>query len=155
MMNMFLSIRQFAAVIFVGVLSVMTVSAADPPPAKDLDKLQGKWQVMTFAIGDQVFKRGGDVGIWKTVFDAELFFKDDRFGTTGYSNSKVVLDVTREPKQITLPDDDGKLVFRGIYELDGDTLKVCMNGDGNDVRRPEEFTTKKGTPLLLITLKKR
>ena len=41
--------------------------------------------------------------------------------------SKFKLDATRDPKQITLYDDGGKLIFRGIYILEGDTLLSFYN----------------------------
>ena len=68
--------------------------------------------------------------------------------------SKIKLDDTRNPKQVTIQDDDGKQTFRGIYAIDGDTLQVCMNGDGTSICRPEEFVTKKGSAVIIVTLKK-
>ncbi len=41
-----------------------------------------------------------------------------------------------------------------ILSLDGDIFKMCMNGDGTSVCRPEEFVTKKGSPVMITTLKK-
>jgi uncharacterized protein (TIGR03067 family) len=120
----------------------------------DKGKLQGKWQIASVAVDDKVIKREDVPKQWKGTFEKDLFVEGDRFGQVGYSKARFELDGTRAPKQITVRDDAGKLTFRGIYSLDGDTLKVCMNGDGSDVRRPEEFATKKGTPLLLIVLKK-
>ncbi len=138
-------------------LLAIGVNAADNKAALkgDKEKLQGKWEIMSIAFEDKVIKREDKLGAWKDTFDKDLFVEGERFGAVGYSNAKIKLDDTRDPKQITIQDDDGKLTFRGIYALDGDTLKMCMNGDGNDVRRPEEFVTKKGTPLILVTLKKR
>ena len=135
----------------------MVVSAADNKDAlkSDKEKLQGKWQIMSIATEDKVIKREDKPAVWKGAFEKDLFVEGDRFGQVGYSNAKVKVDDTRDPKQITIQDDQGKLTYRGIYALNGDTLKVCMNGDGSDVRRPEEFATKKGTPLILVTLKKR
>lgn len=70
---------------------------------------------------------------------------------------RIVAEPKSDPKQITLSDKepDGKVMtFRGIYSLDGDTLKWCMNHDGADVCRPEEFRTKKGSPLRIFTFLK-
>jgi uncharacterized protein (TIGR03067 family) len=132
------------------------LSAADNKDALkgDKEKLQGKWHIVSIAVEDKVIKREDVPKEWKGTFEKDLFVEGDRFGQIDYSNAKIELDETRDPKQITVRDDGGKLTFRGIYALDGDTLKICMNGDGSDVRRPEEFVTKKGTPLLLIRLKK-
>lgn len=149
------NIRNLAAVICVaGSLMILPATAAEKS-ATDQDKLQGKWEIVSFAVEDTVVKKEDKSAAWKGTFEKDLFVEKDRFGQVGASNAKLTLDDTRVPKQITVQDDDGKLTFRGIYALDGDTLKVCMNGDGTDVRRPEAFVTKKGTPLILVTLKKR
>lgn len=129
-------------------------SVAGPKNVTDKDRLQGKWQVVSIAFDDKVIKREGVPQEWKDTFEKELFVEGDRFGQVGNSNASINLDETRDPKRVTIQDADGKLTFRGIYSLDGDSLKVCMNGDGSDVRRPEEFVIRKGTPLLLILLKK-
>lgn len=149
--------RIYGLVLAAASLAAIGVNAADnkDAPKGDKEKLQGKWQIMSIATEDKVVKREDKLAAWKGTFEKDLFVEGDRFGQVGYSNAKIKLDDTREPKQITIQDDDGKLTFRGIYVLDGDTLKVCMNGDGSDVRRPEEFVTKKGTPLILVTLKRR
>jgi hypothetical protein len=39
-----------------------------------------------------------------------------------------------------------------IYEIDGDTLKVCYDLGGKN--RPTEFKTKEGTALFLATYKR-
>lgn len=139
-----------------GLLLAISVSAADDKDALkgDKEKLQGKWQLVSIAVEGKIIEREGAPQEWKGTFEKDLLVKGDRFGQVDDSNAKIELDDARDPKQITVRDDDGKLTFRGIYTFDGDTLKVCMNGDGSDVRRPEEFVTKKGTPLLLIVLKK-
>jgi len=41
---------------------------------------------------------------------------------------------------------------RVIYELDGDTLRICCDSSGKS--RPKEFKTKERTQLLLITFKR-
>ena len=128
--------------------------AAGQRSESDTDKLQGNWQIMSIAIEDKIIKREDKLGEWKNTFEKEMFFKGDRHGTVGYSTSKFKLDDTRDPKQITVYADDGKQIYRGIYTLDGDTFKMCMNGDGTSVCRPEEFVTKKGSPVIMTTLKK-
>ena len=122
------------------------------PVESDKDKLQGNWRIVSVALEDKVAKRDDKAGPWKDTLQKDLFVQGDRFGQVGYSNLKVTLDDTREPKRITIQDDDGKLAFRGIYALDGDALKVCMNGDGTSVCRPEEFVAKKGSAVVVINL---
>ena len=40
----------------------------------------------------------------------------------------------------------------GIYEIKGDTMRVCFAGGGKD--RPTEFRTKEGSMEMLVTYKR-
>jgi RNA polymerase sigma-70 factor (ECF subfamily) len=60
------------------------------------------------------------------------------------------LDPTQSPKAIDLKRNGQKLF--GIYELDGETLKVCV--DKNPGHRPREFSTQKGSQRILHVLKR-
>ena len=131
-----------------------TKVAAGQQTETDKEKLQGKWQIMSITMEGKVFKREDKLDVWKETFLNDLLIQGDRLGQVQADKGKFKLDDTRKPKQITIQDQDGKLSFRGIYAIEGDTLKVCINGDGTDVRRPEEFVTKKGSPVLIVTLKK-
>jgi uncharacterized protein (TIGR03067 family) len=66
------------------------------------------------------------------------------------------LDPDKTPKTIDLTltggSNKGK-TLAGIYQLDGDNLKVCLFGVGKD--RPKEFDTKKGTDGMLLVLKRK
>ncbi len=129
-------------------------AAAGQRGESDKDKLQGNWQILSLDLGILVVKREDQLDEWKSTFAKEMFFKGDKHGQVGYSTSQFKLDDTRDPKQITITTDDGKQIYRGIYTLDGDIFKMCMNGDGTSVCRPEEFVTKKGSPVMITTLKK-
>jgi uncharacterized protein (TIGR03067 family) len=157
----------FVSSCIVGVVTLLPPVAGQPPVREkkettakvaaggsDKDKIQGNWQIMSLDLGFKVIKREDKLAEWKDTFGTEMVFKDDRHGQVGHSNSKFKLDETRDPKQITVYSDDGKLTFRGIYTLEGDTLKMCMNGDGTSVCRPEEFVTKKGQPVVITTLRR-
>ena len=137
-------------------LLAIGVGFADDEDARKGDKwkLKGKWQIVSIDVENKVIKRENVPSEWKDTFEKDLFVEGERFGQVGYSNAMLELEETLVPKQLTVRDDNGKLAFLGIYALDGDTMKVCMNGDGSDVRRPEDFVTSKGTPLLLIVLKR-
>ena len=66
------------------------------------------------------------------------------------------LDPTRNPKAINTWDQDGPYDDRtvpGIYELKGDSLKLCFARPGD--QRPTEFTTKKGTGFLLVVYERK
>ena len=63
------------------------------------------------------------------------------------------IDAVKEPKEIdiTLQLPKGDRPLLGIYEIKGDTLKVCYVG-GNTGRRPAEFATKEGVNSGYIVL---
>jgi hypothetical protein len=42
--------------------------------------------------------------------------------------------------------------LEGIYQLDGDTWKICLKVSGKE--RPTKFETKAGSELVLATLKR-
>ena len=137
-------------------LLAVGVSAADAKdaPKGDNGKPQGRWQIVSIAIEDEVITREGAPAEWKGAFGKDLFVNGDRLGQVGYSDARIELVEIRDPKQITVRDGGGELAFRGIYSFKGDGLKVCLNGDGSGVRRPQEFVTKKGGPPPLILLRK-
>jgi uncharacterized protein (TIGR03067 family) len=67
------------------------------------------------------------------------------------------LTTTTKPRAIDFtfasPADPQKTqVFKGIYELKGDKLKVCYGTDG--VERPKTFASKEGSKLILITFRR-
>jgi len=66
------------------------------------------------------------------------------------------LDATKKPRAVdfnyTKGPNTGK-VERGIYVLDGDTLKICVN-EKKDGDRPTEFSSTKANGCSLVVLKK-
>jgi uncharacterized protein (TIGR03067 family) len=102
---------------------------------KDEDKLQGKW------LAELDGKK------------AELKLTKDKFsmtmsdGQTKAFKGTVKIDAVSKPKRIDFTIEEGdKFVgdtARGIYELDGDTLKWCSSHPGKE-DRPTEFPTMKG-----------
>jgi uncharacterized protein (TIGR03067 family) len=73
--------------------------------------------------------------------------------------AKYKLDENKKPKTIDLTaggrDGSGKKpddVLPGIYELDGDSLKICLGLPGKD--RPTEPSAKEGAKQTLYTYKR-
>jgi uncharacterized protein (TIGR03067 family) len=66
------------------------------------------------------------------------------------------VDTTTKPKSMTIVGTDGPnkgKTFPCIYEVKGDSLKICYDLSGT--RRPEEFKTTEGTKLYLVTYKRK
>jgi len=61
-------------------------------------------------------------------------------------------DPTTKPKRLSIQGTDGPnagKTFLCIYEIDGDTFRVCYDLSG--MKHPEDFATAKGTLLYLVT----
>ena len=72
----------------------------------------------------------------------------------GASSDKgtIAIDADTKPKSMTVVGVEGPnagKTFPAIYELDGDTLRICYELAGKD--RPKEFKTAPGTMLYLVT----
>jgi uncharacterized protein (TIGR03067 family) len=66
------------------------------------------------------------------------------------------LDPTRTPKAINSWDQDGPYedqTVPGIYEIEGDTLRLCFARPGD--KRPAEFTTIRGSGFLYVVYKRK
>jgi uncharacterized protein (TIGR03067 family) len=77
-------------------------------------------------------------------------------GAKKFREFTIKLDSAKKPKSIdlTLTQGVGKgKVGLGIYELDGDTLKLCFPQDEN-AARPTEFKSTDGSRHGLLTMRR-
>ncbi len=115
---------------------------------KDLETLQGTWNIVTLEMDGQKLPAGG----------AQILIKGKRFTTTAMGATyagMIAVEEKNTPKtfdlKFTSGPEKGNTNF-GIYELDGDTWKICLSITGKD--RPKEFTTKTGSGHALETLQR-
>lgn len=134
-----------------------TARGDDSPPRQaardDLKKLQGGWVCVAM-------EREGDEVPADNFKGSTALYEDDR--VTLYRDGEVfrrgivTLDPTSSPKKVNTWDLGGPYEDKtvpGIYEVDGDTLKICFSRPGAD--RPAEFTTKKAPGFLYCTYKRK
>jgi uncharacterized protein (TIGR03067 family) len=115
--------------------------AANEATRGDRQRYQGDWQLTSA-------RRDGKDMPAENVKAFRCKFHDDRFSIT--RDGKVVesgtlrLDPSKTPKalEVTLDGGDGQLVL-GIYELEGDTYRMCYGGPGKD--RPTTFDAAAGS----------
>jgi uncharacterized protein (TIGR03067 family) len=76
------------------------------------------------------------------------------FQWTDPKRHKMKLDAGKTPKEIDLTHHQGgEPAWPGIYELNGDDLKICLDLEGKS--RPTEFKTTSGDKRLLLILKRK
>src|SRR5262245_32645451 len=125
----------------VALLAVVLVgSNATADDAKDdLKALEGTWDLIYFE------RDGKEVKLQK---DTKAINTGDKFvvkrGDEVIAAGTMKLDPSKKPKAsettYTEGPDKGK-TFKGIYQIDGDTVKFCRAGSP-DAERPTEFKTK-------------
>src|SRR5262249_34011226 len=120
---------------------------------KELKKLDGTWKV----TGG---KENGKALQEDFVKALELIIKDGtysfRANDVELEQGKLKPDLSKKPKQldieITAGNDKDKTQV-GIYELDGDTFKLCVARPG-EKERPKEFDAKEDSNHTLFELKR-
>jgi uncharacterized protein (TIGR03067 family) len=156
---MFASLLLAAAVI-----SGQPAVAGEKPAAKpvdsrqqardDLEKLQGTWMRVEMEVEGKAFPLDPDEE-WTASYKGDLLTLA-RGGKPYQTNSIVTLDPAQTPKAMNTWNTEGDTkdkTWPGIYEIDGDTLKVCFAKPG--ANRPTEFTTNKGTGYLYVEYKRK
>jgi len=143
---------------FVLVLSARGVVA---DAAEDAKKIQGTWVVTPATFEGVTLDEGAREEALKAVKDMRFTFREGKLTITGqtgpYPSQKggedsdgFRLDPTKKPKQIDIGDN-----IRGIYELNGDTLKLCLDIRGEENSRPGKFGFDKDKPTVVYYVLKR
>ena len=114
----------------------------------DLDLLQGTWSITSLEMDGQKMSGGG----------GQIVVRGNRFTTIAMGaayEGTVVVRETGAPKSFDLHFEEGPEkgnTSLGIYELEGDTWKICLTTRGN--QRPKEFAAPPGTGIALETLRR-
>src|SRR5262249_6754970 len=127
--------------------AVVALLAAGAPKgddnAKDLKKMQGDWAMVSMIRDGQQVPDEAAQALFRTVKGNEYtVFRYDKPVAKGTFK----LDASKKPKAIDLflaNAPKGAKPTLGIYEFDGEKLKLCYASPGKD--RPAEFTSKEGT----------
>lgn len=119
-------------------LTFVAGGAAHPgdPPAKGPAELQGCWKLVSIeGNGVAVEPFGGGLPRWVV--------KGDKVFYGGEEVIQLAADPSTSPRVIDLKFRDPERVYEGIYEVEKDTLKVCVHrlSDGTKAR-PGAFATK-------------
>jgi uncharacterized protein (TIGR03067 family) len=131
--------------LFLGILFVaLTASAAAQDPASDdLKRLQGTWR-MTSVVIDGKKVHEDDLKHMTVIFRGDTYIVKNEGKEVEKGTQK--LDPTKTPRAIdahVLEGADKGKDQLGIYELTGDTLKICFAAPGQE--RPKEFSSHPGS----------
>jgi RNA polymerase sigma factor (sigma-70 family) len=114
------------------------------------DRLGGSWEVTSAEMnGKEAEGKEAD-----EIKQHKFVFKGDT--VTAKHEVKYTIEPSKKPKEITLEITEGPQqeqgTWKGIYELKGDDLTICIALPNTD--RPEKFETKTGVPTMLMKLKR-
>jgi uncharacterized protein (TIGR03067 family) len=122
--------RWVAPVLVAAFVSAFAARADDATPSGDLKKLQGAW---SYTSGN------GEENRW--VFEKDVLksmVNGQRYVSTVTLDPKAKPIPTIDFKVSEAPDDTAGKTIAGIYEINGDSFKVCISLPGIDTR-PTEF----------------
>jgi uncharacterized protein (TIGR03067 family) len=134
--------------------AVLLVAADKPADAnkQDLDKLQGDWGVAAQVIDGKKVADDEAQTLFRTV-------KGDTYTVSYYDKpigkGTFTIDATAKPKTIDArPAGAAKDAppLLGIYEVEGDTYRVCFAPAGKE--RPKDFASKAGSGHTLTVWKR-
>ena len=115
---------------------------------KELKKFQGAWTFESSETGGKKLQADELKGLIVTFEgNKHTVKKDDKVIQVGTQK----LDASKSPKTIdvTLTEGPSKgAVILGIYEISGDTLKVCFDPEGK--KRPTQLTSASGSETLVV-----
>jgi uncharacterized protein (TIGR03067 family) len=134
-------------------LLVAADARKDDPAKKDLEALQGTWTAV-------VVERNGQMAPKEVLQDFTVVFEGNKMIINPNSDNRTStfkLDPTKKPKWMDNSPEQGPAKEKSlpaIYELDGDTVKICFDNEGVSDKRPSEFKTTPGSGRALFVLKR-
>jgi len=138
------------AVLVVGLLIAADDAKSDNK--KDMEKMQGEWTMASGERNGQAIPDEFVQSLKRTIKGNQYTVKREDEVING---GTYTIDATKSPKAIDLKVTEGQAAgqeMHGIYELDGDTIKICYANPGKP--RPTEFTAKEGSEQTLATWKR-
>jgi uncharacterized protein (TIGR03067 family) len=138
-------------------LVVATAGLADDAPktpalSEEFQRFQGTWQVEGWVEGDKPVA-AADLKKRSVFFGGNVFLfrRDGKIDRAG----AVQIDPSKSPRTVNLSVKEGEGrdgVLLGVYEITGNTLKLCFDPQGQV--RPESLKTDADTGFVVVTLKK-
>jgi uncharacterized protein (TIGR03067 family) len=158
--------RTYGLAVFVIVSLIAGVSvraaggdAKEGAVTKDLEAFKGSWRLISREVDG---KKSSEEEIKDMIVTHDGLGKFScRRGDKVIGAGSYKLDPTTKPRTIDVSFTEGEHRGKtglGIYEIDGDTFRVCCArpGDGRSVGgRPADFSARGGTGRILIVFKRK
>jgi uncharacterized protein (TIGR03067 family) len=142
--------RRLGILLVLGLLTGADDAKPDPNK-KDLEQMQGTWHAVAMETNGT---RGGADEVKKFTLSVKKDGLTIKVNGEDHVSAKLVLTVNKKPKELDLVQETGP-VYKGIYEVDGDTLKLCFNlSSDDDAERPKEFKAEEDSHSALFTWKR-
>jgi uncharacterized protein (TIGR03067 family) len=135
-------------------LAACLLLAADEPDLvqKELKALEGTWTMAALEVEGTKVAEERLQGTQLVIKEGTYLVKTSQT----MHETLFMIDPSKKPKHMDMTFTSGDLkdkTLQAIYELDGDTLKLCRSRDP-DFGRPKDLTTASGTGLFCVTWKR-
>jgi uncharacterized protein (TIGR03067 family) len=133
------AMRSFA---FASIACALLVGADAPAARRDQDSLKGDWKQTAFVLNG----RARDASGTTVTIDGDSITV--RHGDEAESPAPYTLDPAEKAFDLKL-ENEGR-TMKGIYEVAGRTLKICLN----PATRPSKFSAEVGTGNVLMVFER-
>jgi uncharacterized protein (TIGR03067 family) len=136
--------------LFALIAVLVPASAARADDAEEWKGLKGTWKVEKAVLSGKDstdFFKAAVLTVDEGKYTVVIGKEEDK-GT-------IALDAGKKPKRMTITSTEGAQkgkMIAAIYDLSGDTLKICYALEGKDP--PEGFESKEGTMTLFVEYKR-
>lgn len=130
---------------------LISASALGDDVKDELKKLQGKWSPISAELGGTKLSEEQLKAIQLTLEGEKYTVKIGDISDLG----TIEIDPSKTPRTMDIIGTEGPnkgKTIPAIYEVSGDTLKVCYSLDGKD--RPTEFKAGAATKVFLVVYKR-
>jgi uncharacterized protein (TIGR03067 family) len=138
--------------LLLAVVPLVLIAADKDAGKKEFPKLHGTWKVVAAEKDGKAFD---------AIKGGTLVIKDQNFAIKTASGTELkgdlALNVGKKPRTMAFAHQEGPLqdkTWHAIYDLDGDTLKICYAELESGKDPPTQFKTEQDSGFLLIILER-
>jgi uncharacterized protein (TIGR03067 family) len=126
---------------------VAAPAPADAPADKEPAELQGSWRL------ESLDSDAGDLGLG--LPEVRWVIQGTKVKYGGEEVADLTADPKATPKILNLSFLDSKKTYEGIYSVEKDTLKICLNAHSEGVKeRPTDFSIEGKENLRLLVFRR-